>query len=240
MERTVIFADRVLVYQHEIKAVKNINIRIRPNLTVYVSSNAAVNLRDVESVLLEKQKYICAALDRYAEMQKYAFREREYVNGESFRLLGHDLRLKVSIGNVNKVDNDGLFLVMTVKEDEERLKRRLIDKWYAQRCECEIKTVCAEVYKMFEKYGVEFPTIKFRNMVSRWGSCQPKRKILTFNRRLIEMPKICIEYVVLHEFVHFLQADHSKRFYDIMTMFMPDWKDRSKLLEKEGVIGIEC
>lgn len=73
MERTVIFADRVLVYQHEIKAVKNINIRMRPNLTVYVSSNAAVNLRDVESVLLGKQKNICAALDRYAEMQNTHF-----------------------------------------------------------------------------------------------------------------------------------------------------------------------
>ena len=75
-------------------------------------------------------------------------------------------------------------------------------------------------------------------MISRWGSCQPKRKVLTFNKRLIEMPKICIEYVVLHEFVHFLQADHSKKFYALMTMFMPDWESRARLLEKEGVQGI--
>ena len=52
------------------------------------------------------------------------------------------------------------------------------------------------------------------------------------------MPKICIEYVVLHEFVHFLQADHSKRFYALMTMFMPDWESRARLLEKDGVQGI--
>ena len=101
------------------------------------------------------------------------------------------------------------------------------------------EAIRATAQAMGEKYGVEFPMIRFRAMVSRWGSSQPRRKVLTFNRRLIEMPKICIEYVVLHEFVHFLQADHSRRFYALMTMFMPDWKKRAQLLEKEGIFGIE-
>ena len=234
------FPERELHYQHEVKSVKNINIRIRPDMTVYVSSNPQIELSEVEKVLAEKKTYIFAALDRYAEMKKYASHEREYVSGESFRFLGRDLRLKVTLGEKNAVDTDGLYLFLTVKKDNEELKKRTVEQWFAKTCEREIGSICREIYRYFEKYNVEFPQIRFRSMVSRWGSCQAKRKVLTFNLRLIEMPKICVEYVVLHEFVHFLQANHSKRFYALMTMFMPDWKERAQLLEKEGIFGIEA
>lgn len=239
MERTMSFPERELHYQHEVKSVKNINIRIRPDMTVYVSSNPQIELSEVEKILAEKKTYIFEALDRYAEMKKYASHEREYVNGESFRFLGRDLRLKVELGEKNIVDTDGLYLFLTIKENIAEVKKRTVEQWFSKMCEQEIGAVCREVYHYFEKYNVTFPLIRFRSMISRWGSCQPKRKVLTFNRRLIEMPKICIEYVVLHEFVHFLQPDHSKRFYSLMTMFMPDWKERAQLLEKEGVFGIE-
>lgn len=239
MKRIILFPERELRYQHEVKAVKNINIRIRPDMTVYVSSNPQTDLSEVEKVLTEKKTYIFSALDRYAEMKKYVSHEREYINGESFRFLGRDLRLKVALGEKNAVDTDGLYLFLTVKENREEIKKGAIEQWYAEMREKEIKAICREMYHYFEKYDVAFPQIRFRSMISRWGSCQPKRKILTFNCRLIEMSKICIEYVVLHEFVHFLQADHSKRFYALMTMFMPDWKERAHLLEKEGVFGIE-
>ena len=69
-------------------------------------------------------------------------------------------------------------------------------------------------------------------MISRWGSCQPKRKILTFNIALLEAPLSCIEYVATHEFVHFLQPDHSRKFYQYLSMFMPDWKERKNELEQ--------
>lgn len=240
MERTIIFPDRVLNYQYEIKDVKNINIRIRPDMSVYVSSNIHTDFSQVEKVLMEKKEYICKALDNYSEMHKYASVERDYINGESFRLLGKDLRLKVSVGDKNSVDTDGLYLFLSVKKDEYDLKKRLIEQWYQKTCCEEIGNICREMYRFFEKYSIDFPVIRYRSMISRWGSCQPKRKVLTFNKRLIEMPKICIEYVVLHEFVHFLQADHSKKFYALITMFMPDWESRARLLEKEGVQGIIC
>ena len=240
MERMIVFPERELRYQHEVQAVKNINIRIRPDMTVYVSSNPQTQLSEVEKGLAGKKAYIFSAIDRYAEMKKYASHEREYVSGESFRFLGRNLRLKVMLGEKNAVDTDGLRLLLTVKEDHEGLKKRTVYAWFVRACEREIGASCCETYLVFEKYGVEFPQIQFRSMISRWGSCQAKRKVLTFNRRLIEMPKICVEYVVLHEFVHFLQTDHSKRFYALMTMFMPDWKERAQLLEKEGVFGIEA
>ena len=38
-------------------------------------------------------------------------------------------------------------------------------------------------------------------------------------------PLECIEYVVLHEFTHFLVANHSKEFYDELSRVCPDYKE---------------
>ena len=92
--------------------------------------------------------------------------------------------------------------------------------------------LCNEVYPYYEKLGVDYPQIKFRKMKSRWGSCHTLKKVLTFNLNLIYAPIECIEYVVYHEFTHFLQADHSAKFYEKLSVICPQWKERRKKLRQ--------
>lgn len=95
-----------------------------------------------------------------------------------------------------------------------------------------IKKICERVYPYYERLGVKYPQIRFRKMVSRWGSCNPSKGILTFNTNLMYAPRECVEYVVLHEFTHFLQANHSAAFYSELEKVCPCWKScREKLKE---------
>lgn len=94
-----------------------------------------------------------------------------------------------------------------------------------------IRKLCDEVYPYFEKKGIDYPEIKFRRMVSQWGNCRNEKGILTFNKNLIYAPYECIEYVVMHEFTHFLQPNHSKLFYDELEKICTDWKERRKKLK---------
>ena len=87
-----------------------------------------------------------------------------------------------------------------------------------------ILQMCDEAYSIYKEKGIKYPQIKFQKMTSRWGSCNPKKGILKFNTNLMYAPKECIEYVVYHEFTHFLQANHSKKFYDELTKVFPNWK----------------
>ena len=77
-----------------------------------------------------------------------------------------------------------------------------------------ILNLCEKVYPYFEKRGIKYPTIKFRKMISQWGNCRSEKGVLTFNTNLMYAPLECIEYVVLHEFTHFLQPNHSATFYN--------------------------
>ena len=214
---------REICYNLERKNVKNINLRIKADQSIYLSANLYMSDDIIEAFLKSKADYILRALDHYADIAKYAPKPKQYIDGESFRILGHDRRLRVVQGKRNIVESDESYITLTVRDVSDlELKKKIL------------LAVCENVYPKFQKYGVEFPELRFRNMVSRWGSCQPKRKILTFNTSLIEAPLSCIEYVVTHEFTHFLHPNHSKKFYGQLAMFMPDWKERKKVLEKNN------
>ncbi|OUO88647.1 metal-dependent hydrolase [Gordonibacter sp. An230] len=74
--------------------------------------------------------------------------------------------------------------------------------------------------------GVQARKIVYRNMTSRWGSCQPATGRICINVRLALYPPECLEYVVVHELCHLLERGHGPRFQSLMDAFMPDWRER--------------
>ncbi|WP_417049071.1 M48 family metallopeptidase [Ellagibacter isourolithinifaciens] len=74
--------------------------------------------------------------------------------------------------------------------------------------------------------GVKAGKLAYRNMTSRWGSCQPTTGRICINVRLALYPPECLEYVVVHELCHLLERGHGPRFHQLMDAFMPDWKQR--------------
>ena len=237
MTKTINLNGRTVGYELEIKNVKNINLRIKPDQTIYISANSTIPQQIIDELLVSKSAYILRAIDHYEEVAKYAPKPKQYVDGESFRILGHEYRLQVRKHSKNSVRFDGSYIILSVRDtDNFDLKQRVMNRWLKQKCVETVQSVCEAVYPKFQKYGVSFPEIKYRNMISRWGSCQPKRGVLTFNLSLVEEPVACIEYVVIHEFVHFLQPNHSKKFYQQLSVFMPDWSERKHMLEKQGIL----
>lgn len=233
MKREIILNGKRIGYELQVKDVKNINLRIKADRTVSVSVNPAVSERTLEEFIESKAEYILQALSHYEELARYASKPKQYVDGETFRVLGHDRRLKVVVGKRNTVTCDESYITLTVKDASDlELKKKTMDKWLASVCKETVQALCDAVYPKFQKYGIAYPVIRYRNMISRWGSCQPKRCVLTFNYALVEAPVSCIEYVVVHEFTHFLQPNHSKRFYQQLITFMPDWEERKRILEK--------
>ena len=220
------------------KEVKNINLRIKPDGSIMVSAKTLVPPSKIDEFVVSKGKIILNSLRKYKELQKYSPKPKQYVSGEGFRQLGRDLRLKVLEGENENIEADGIYIFLTIK-DKDNFKRKstLVNGWINNQCKEVFEEIVDEVYSKFQKYGVESPQIRIRNMKSRWGSCQPRRGIITLNTRLIEVPRNCIEYVVLHEFCHFIHSNHSKKFYAFVQMLMPDWKERKMVLESSIYIS---
>ena len=85
----------------------------------------------------------------------------------------------------------------------------------------------------FIKHNVNMPIIEVRTMKKSWGSCFPTKNKINLNILLIQAPKNCIEYVILHKLCHFIYPNHSKDFYNFLTIMMPDWRERKTVLENQ-------
>ena len=90
-----------------------------------------------------------------------------------------------------------------------------------------------EYQKQLENYKINLPEIEIKKRKSVWGTCIPSKNKVIFNFNIIKTPIDCVEYVVLHELSHFKYPNHSKDFYNFIAIFMPNWKERRRILNKE-------
>lgn len=78
--------------------------------------------------------------------------------------------------------------------------------------------------------GVEYLYVKITSAKGRFGSCG-KNKRICYSYRLMLYPEKAIDYVVVHELSHIKHFDHSKDFYRCIEKYLPDYKEREKLLK---------
>lgn len=231
--RTVSLGTQKLTYTLEQKQVKNLNLRIRKDGSVYVSASPAVPADEVDAFVIRKGDYITHAIEQFRLMQQYQPEPKRYVSGETFYLQGRGLRLQVSKGRQDSLTSDGVYLFLSVKDPENfEKKRRMVTRYLDQQCKAVFGEELDSIYPVFRKYEVEKPQLRIRDMDTRWGSCLAQKGIITLNKRLLEAPRNCIQYVVMHELCHLVHPNHSKHFYQFLTMMMPDWKQRKEALDK--------
>ena len=101
----------------------------------------------------------------------------------------------------------------------------------AAECLPLFEAVSERVFPRFEKVlGGKKPVLKVRDMRTRWGSCHPAKRQITLAARLALQPPQAIEYVVVHEYCHFVHPDHQAGFWALVESLLPDYKARRALL----------
>ena len=135
MIKEIVLNGKRIEYDLQRKDVKNINLRIKADRTIFLSANQRVSEQIIEEFIESKSEYILKALAHYEELAKYAPKPKQYVDGETFRILGHDRRLKVFAGKKNKVESDESYIILTIKDPNDLvLKKKIVDKWFISIC----------------------------------------------------------------------------------------------------------
>ena len=83
--------------------------------------------------------------------------------------------------------------------------------------------------------GVEFATAKIVDNRYRWGSCTVKDNV-NLNWRLIKAPMFVIDYVIVHELAHLIEANHTPRFWNIVRTQTPTMNKAKAWLKENGQI----
>ena len=212
-----------ITYTLVTKQVKNINMRISSKGEVVVSANPFVPMDKIDDFVSSKVSWI---VKHQKSMQERS--QKSMIDDKHIILFGNSLKIRKTTGKYNHVsyDKDTLYVQCREQADPEKVIRQFLDKL----CRDVFLDIATLTFRSLSDYHLEFPDVKIRDMKSRWGSCTPAKNSITLDRKLIHYPFEFIEYVVLHEFVHFIQPNHSKAFYNIIENYMPDYKTRMEMV----------
>lgn len=236
-KHSIIYGNKTIEFEILRKNVKNLNLNIKPDMTISISANEKVPLDDILKFVKDKAPWIVKNVNFFKDVQPEHISNKEYVSGESFKYLGRQYRLVVEevVKNENVKLYQGYFYLYVKDKTNIVKKERLMDNWFRKRAALAFNESLDRVYSSMEKYDIAKPDIRIKTMKARWGSCLKDKNIILLNYELIKAPKFCIDYVVLHELIHFKYRNHDAKFYDFMTSLMPDWKQRKEILDEEVV-----
>lgn len=206
-------------------------------MSVVISASDKVPLEYILDFVKSKAPWIIKNIGYFKDVQPDHAADKVYLSGETFKYLGKQYRLKVE-------ETEGLegvkyfrgYIYLAVKDKNNLSKKeQLVDAWYKEKAQEKFLESLERMYPVIEKYGIGKPEIHIRAMKARWGSCSTESQSILLNSELIKAPKLCIDYVVIHELIHFKYRNHDSDFYNFMTSLMPDWKQRKEILDEEVV-----
>ena len=236
-ERKIIFGSREIPYQLHTMPRKRLRIVVRPDLSVRVEAPEGCREEHISEAVKSKGRWIIRQLDEIAAFHPLPQPYR-YISGETLVYLGRQYRLRVVQGVPTPAKLRGRFLCVSVvgKEDTAAVRTGVVS-WYRRRADDVFSRSIKRCIKIAERHGASKPALTIRKMRTRWGSCSASGRMM-LNLHLVQVPVHCIDYVVMHEFCHTVEHNHSRDFYRLMTRCMPDWERRKTLLNKFSVVPL--
>lgn len=104
-----------------------------------------------------------------------------------------------------------------------------------EECLALFNEISDRIYPLFKSAVPEKPEIKVKPLKSAWGICHYAQNYITLNTALAAKPIEAVEYVIMHEYAHFIEHDHQRGFHELMKRLMPDYKERKKLLKTNNI-----
>ncbi|MEO8392861.1 MAG: SprT family zinc-dependent metalloprotease [Chloroflexota bacterium] len=228
----VLFGTTAIEFELTFSERKTLAIHVFPDGSVVVDAPMETPLAEVEVKVLKRAAWI---LRQQRQFQSYAAPKvlpRRYVNGESYRYLGRQYRLKIVEYSLERVVLSRGYLTVSLHNtsDKEHIAQ-LVEKWYRQRAQFVFQERFVLCYPHVAFLGIPHPEFAIRDMKSRWGSCTATGRIL-LNLKLIQAPKNLIDYVIVHELCHLKEHNHSPTFYTILDRVLADWRERRQRLNQ--------
>lgn len=197
----------------EKKNNKNLYIRVKEDLTIYVTANYFTPKSEIVKVLNNNLDYLKKMIDKRLREQEKS--THIYYLGKKYDLVFSNIFKEVEI------DSDKIYA-----KDQ-----KMFDKWYKKEIKNIFEKHLEKMYNLFDE-KIVFPSLRIRIMKTRWGVCNIKTKTVTLNSKLIEYKLEALDYVIVHELSHLIHFNHSKAFWNLVEKYIPNYRSiRSYLKE---------
>ncbi len=206
------------------KSIANLYVRVLPpDGRVRVSAPLRFDDERVRRAVTERSEWIRRHQDRIRSANPDA--STTLTSGDVLHLWGVPHRLEVVVAERRSgivVDADRIVLTLPDGATE-TTRRAAVDAWYRERLRSALPGLLAP---WESRMGVTVPRVTIRRMTTRWGSCNTRTRRITLNLDLATKDPSLLEYVVVHEMIHYFEPGHGRRFQTLMDRHLPDWRER--------------
>ena len=226
---TISYGKTEIDYELLMMNRKSLEIAVHPDKSVVVKAPQTSTLEAIEEKIKKRARWIKRQIAYFNQFDPRT-PDREYIGGESHLYLGRKYRLKIEASDKDKVLlKKGYFCIEATSRKQDHIQQ-LMDAWYRRRAKMYLSKIFDDCWESFKKGTLNKPNLKLQRMDKRWGSLSGKGQ-LTLNVNLIQTPKECIEYVIIHELCHLIHHNHGTEFYKLLDRTLPDWMKRKHKLE---------
>ena len=158
---------------------------------------------------------------------------KELVNGESTLYLGREYQIEIVATESKEIKFEQRFLIPNSLVGGQK---HVLRDWYKKQAK---RKILPKVESFAATLGVNVAKAQIMDSRFRWGSCTVRNNV-NLNWRLIKAPMFVIEYVIVHELAHLIEANHTPRFWSIVRTHSPTaekartWlRDHGQILEQD-------
>ena len=215
------------------KRIKNIYIRIKPDLNIHVTAPKRVAKKYIKELIEKRKEWIEERIETMQKKKVHDISLKKLEDGNEIFYLGKSYMLKTIKSRRENIILAGRIMYMYVNIsnnlNNKRKKQLTLDIWYKK-----------EAIKLFEELIKKYSslmnlntdiTFTVKKLKSKWGSCDTAKKHIVLNLELMKYPIHAIEYIILHETAHLIYPNHSKNFYNTVALYMPEWKKAKIILD---------
>jgi len=217
----------VLVHK---KNIKNYHLNILPpDGSIRVSVPFEVSDEVVKLFVIKKLPVIKKYIQQFQSQLRQS--ERKYVSGESHYFKGQRYILKVEEAKRPKIEikNKKYIYFYVPKSYTIKQRKNYYKNWLRKELKKELNILISKWEKIID---IKINEVKIKKMKTKWGSCNPESKRIWINLELIKKARECLEYVIVHEMIHFFEKKHNENFKKLLTFYFPKWEFYKNKLNK--------
>lgn len=190
---------------------KNTYIRVKEDLRIYITTSKFATKQYIKSLLDDNIE----SIKKMILQQTKQIKKKEY-----FYYLGEKYEVFIDDVEGIKFLEDAIFV-----ESE-----KYLTKWLNKKTKELFQERLDYNYNRYQE-KIPYPKLKIRTMKTRWGVCNIRDNSVTLNTKLIEYDIEKLDYVIIHELSHFIHFNHSKAFWNQVSIYTPNYKQIRKELK---------
>lgn len=217
--------SNVITYSVSKKDINNIFISVENNEVILTVPSYFSN-KQIEQILIEKKEWIFNKITNNSKKSIPYVKGTQSYNPEFTNIFGKKYHIDLVYGNITSpkldLDDKNIQIILPIKfknSNNSNLLKIMLQKMYTKILDSELDSILenARINLGYAPEDVEI--VKQTNYIAKLSNNK-----LYINPEIVKFDKETIEYVIFHEFCHIQYKTHSKKFYEIMQNFFPNYK----------------